>query len=168
MTWWRYARVPTLERPLRLRVREVANNNNIFNPLVFYTWLKSQKNHLIVIGQCKYKGQFIYHSLNSLSTVYQSKTRRPNINLWLAITPFSMTQGSKVRGNLKNLGKSPYDGHWNLSILTKGSWENWDKRFQLVFWNHNRTSFYEQNFTHKKLGFVLGAIAPSLLSNIQK
>ncbi len=41
------------------------------------------------------------------------------------------------------------------------------KDFNLYSEIINRASFYEQNVT-QKIGFVLGAIAPSLLSNIQK
>ena len=42
------------------------------------------------------------------------------------------------QGVLKNIGNSLYDGHWNFPILIKESRENGDKRFQLVFWNHDQ------------------------------
>ena len=66
--------------------------------------------------------------LNVQST--KSKLAAQKIDLWLAITPFTMTQWSKVRGALENLGNSLYDGHWNFPFMAKGSWENKDKKFQ--------------------------------------
>ena len=68
----------------------------------------------------------------------KSKLAAQKIVLWLAITPFTMTQLSKVRGALENLGNSLYDGHWNFPFMAKGSWENEDKKFQLVFLNHGQ------------------------------
>ena len=49
-----------------------------------------------------------------------------------------MTQWSKVRGALENLGNSLYDGHWNFPFMAKGSWENEDRKFQLAFLNHGQ------------------------------
>ena len=91
-----------------------------FLPVKRYQWLTTVKINVIVAIQYQYQ-----YSISNNNTVYQSKTCRPKTDLWLAKTLFSMTQGSKVNGVLKNLGNSLYDGHWNFPILTMLGWDNW-------------------------------------------
>ena len=97
-----------------------------------------QKEQFRRLLQHNFDRHYNSNKVSSRDTVVIRKTGRPKIDLWLAKAPFSMTQWLNVRGVPENLGNSLYDGHWNFPFWTKGCWENGDKRFLLVFWNHEQ------------------------------